>query len=192
MKILGITSSLSDVELIERYRKKRDQKFLAELFGRYSHLIMGVCMKYFKNEEIAKDGVMTLYETLSEKLATSEINNFGGWLYVVAKNYCVGELRKQAKFDVDKNNLTEHMEFELQEHPLTEYALELQLTALENCIEELNKEQGKCISLFYLKKKSYKEVTNLTGYTLNKVKSNIQNGKRNLKHCIEITIEKTN
>ena len=192
MNILGIPSSLSDAELIERYKKKRDQKFLAELFSRYTHLIMGVCMKYFKDEEAAKDGVMNLYESLSEKLTNGEINNFGGWVYVVAKNYCVGELRKQAKFDKDKNKLTEHMEFELQERPLTKYTLELQLTALETCIEELNKEQGKCVSLFYLKKKSYKEVTNLTGYTLNKVKSNIQNGKRNLKHCIELTIEKAN
>ena len=192
MKIFGITSSLSDKELIEHYKKKRDQKYLAELFSRYTHLLMGVCMKYFKNEESAKDAVMSLYESLSEKLISSEINNFGGWVYVVAKNYCVGELRKQAKFDNDKNKLTEHMEFELQERPLTKYTLELQLTALENCIEELTKEQGKCVSLFYLKKKSYKEVTNLTGYTFNKVKSNIQNGKRNLKHCIELTIEKTN
>lgn len=190
MKIPGITSSLSDHELIKRYGKTHDQKFLAELFNRYTHLIMGVCMKYLKNEESAKDGVMNLYESLAEKLLSSEVNNFGGWLYVVAKNYCIGELRKQVKFDESKNNLVEHMEFELQERPIIEHTLEEQLTVLEKCIEELNKEQEICVNLFYLKKKSYNEVTNLTGYPLKKVKSNIQNGKRNLKHCIESSIEK--
>ncbi len=190
MNLLGRTSLLSDQELIERYKKNREQKFLAELFSRYTHLIMGVCMKYLKNVEAAKDGVMNLYESLTEKLITSEITNFGGWLYVVAKNYCIAELRKQAKIDNDQNKLAESMEFELQERPIIEHTLEEQLTVLEKCIEELNKEQGTCVSLFYMKKKSYKEVTNLTGYTLNKVKSNIQNGKRNLKQCIESSIEK--
>lgn len=189
MKILGKPSSFSDQELIERYKKNRDQKFFAELFGRYTHLIMGVCMKYLKNEDAAKDTTMDIYESLSEKLLASEVTNFGGWLYVVAKNYCIGELRKQVKIDADKNNLTEHMEFELQERPIIEHSLEAQLTVLEKCIETLNKEQGSCVNLFYIKKKSYKEVTNLTGYSLNKVKSNIQNGKRNLKHCIETSIE---
>lgn len=190
MKILSLTSSLSDQELIARYKKKRDQQYLAELFNRYTHLIMGVCMKYLKNEEEAKDGVMSLYEALEKKLVLSDVNNFGGWLYVVTKNYCITELRKQVKIDADQNKLLEHMEFEVQERPIMEHSLEEQLTALEKCVEELNKEQGTCVNLFYLKKKSYKEVTNLTGYTLNNVKSNIQNGKRNLQHCIEASIEK--
>jgi RNA polymerase sigma-70 factor, ECF subfamily len=192
MRILGKTSLLSDQKLIEHYKSSQDQKFFAELFSRYTHLIMGVCLKYLKNKEASKDGVMNLYESLSDKLLTSEVNNFGGWLYVVTKNYCIGELRKQIKIDTEQNILVEHMEFELQERPLNEHSLEAQLTVLEKCIEILNKEQGTCVSLFYIKKKSYKEVTNLTGYTLKKVKSNIQNGKRNLKNCIESTLEKEN
>ena len=190
MKILGTPSSFSDQELITRYRKNSDQKYLAELFGRYTHLIMGVCLKYLKDEEASKDGVMNVYESLSEKLISNEVNNFGGWLYVVTKNFCLGELRKRSKIDDDQNTLIEHMEFELYEHPINEHTLEDQLTALEKCIEELNKDQKLCVNLFYLKKKSYKEVTNLTGLALNKVKSSIQNGKRNLKQCIELNIEK--
>lgn len=190
MNILGKTSSLTDKELIEHYRKKRNHKYLAELFGRYAHLVMGVCMKYLKNSEASKDGVMDMYESLTEKLISNEIANFGGWIYVVTKNYCLGELRKQAKEGLLENSLDESMEFALHATPTNEYELELQLTALENCIEELNKEQAKCVRLFYLKKKSYREVTNLTGYSLNQVKSNIQNGKRNLKGCIETNIEK--
>ncbi|MCF6360672.1 MAG: sigma-70 family RNA polymerase sigma factor [Cyclobacteriaceae bacterium] len=189
MNILGKTSSLTDQELIAHYKKKRDQKYFAELFTRYSHLIMGVCIKYLKNTEAAKDGVMNLYESISEKLITNEVSNFGGWIYVVTKNYCLGELRKQAKEGIVENSLTESMEFEIQPHHTNDYSLEQQIVALEKCIAELNKEQGKCVSLFYLKKKSYREVTNLTGFELNKVKSNIQNGKRNLKNCIEARIE---
>lgn len=189
MRIPGQTSSLSDLELIEQYKKKLDQKYLAEFFTRYTHLLMGVCMKYLKNEETAKDAVMSLYETLAEKLQTNTIQNAGAWLYVVAKNHCIGMLRKQTKLDKEQKSWVDDMEFELNERPVSEYSLEQQLVALEKCIEQLNKEQGKCVGLFYLKKKSYQEIKNLTGYSLNNVKSYLQNGKRNLKLCIEERIE---
>ena len=58
---------------------------------------------------------------------------------------------------------------------------EVQYTQLEKAIEELNEDQRKCIELFYLKEKSYNDIVDLTGYTMNEVKSFIQNGKRNLK-----------
>lgn len=190
MKILGQTSSLSDLELIDQYRKKLDQKYLAEFFTRYTHLLMGVCMKYLKNEEAAKDAVMNLYESLANKLQSNTVQNAGAWLYVVAKNHCIGELRKQTKLDTEQKSWVKDMEFELTEHPVSGYTLEEQLTVLEKCIEQLNKEQGKCVGLFYLKKKSYQEITNLTGLTLKNVKSYLQNGKRNLKICIEENIEK--
>ncbi|MCF6352883.1 MAG: sigma-70 family RNA polymerase sigma factor [Cyclobacteriaceae bacterium] len=190
MNILGKTSLLSDLELINRYKKNSDQALFAELYSRYTHLILGVCMKYLKNTEAAQDGVMDIYESVSEKIRTTEVSNFGGWIYVITKNYCLGELRKQAKAGIIENSLSDTMEFAIEPHHTNEYTLEDQLAVLEKCIEELNKEQAKCVNLFYLKKKSYKEVTNLTGYELNKVKSNIQNGKRNLKNCIEANIEK--
>lgn len=190
MKLLGQTSSFTDLELIEQYRKKLDQKYLAEFFTHYTHLLMGVCMKYLKNEEAAKDAVMSLYESLAEKLKSNTVQNAGAWLYVVAKNHCIGVLRKQTKLDTEQKKWVKDMEFELTERPVSRYALEDQLVALEKCIEQLTKEQSKCVGLFYLKKKSYQEITNLTGYNLKNVKSYLQNGKRNLKICIEETIEK--
>jgi RNA polymerase sigma-70 factor (ECF subfamily) len=56
---------------------------------------------------------------------------------------------------------------------------------LEKCIETLGDEQKQCVKLFYLQEKCYKEITESTGFDMNKVKSYIQNGKRNLKICME-------
>lgn len=63
--------------------------------------------------------------------------------------------------------------------------IEANLNALDECIDVLKKEQKECVKLFFLEKKSYQEVNELTGIDLKKVKSNIQNGKRNLKICLE-------
>jgi RNA polymerase sigma-70 factor (ECF subfamily) len=61
---------------------------------------------------------------------------------------------------------------------------ERMLKALENGVQLLNDHQRKCIELFYLKEKSYQEVAEQTGFSLNEVKSHIQNGKRNLKNYL--------
>ena len=63
----------------------------------------------------------------------------------------------------------------------------LQIEKLEHALNELNPFQKKCIELFYLKNMSYTQIVEMTGYSVNEVKSYIQNGKRNLKMIITNT-----
>ena len=148
------------------------------------HLLFGVCLKYFKDEELSKDAVMQIFEQLISKLRVHEVNNFKSWLYTLARNYCLMALRVSGKHDfvpMEDN----FMEMEGFVHPNIGDSSEQKLTIMEKCIEKLQPEQRETISLFYLEQKCYKEVAGQTGYDLNKVKSYIQNGKRNLKICIE-------
>ncbi|MCH7910662.1 MAG: sigma-70 family RNA polymerase sigma factor [Candidatus Hydrogenedentes bacterium] len=66
-------------------------------------------------------------------------------------------------------------------HLNEEESKEQSLQGLENAIAGLNDEQRRCIELFYLEQKCYNEVAAITTYSLNEVKSYIQNGKRNIK-----------
>ena len=56
-------------------------------------------------------------------------------------------------------------------------------------MELLNPEQKQTVELFYLQEKSYKEIVDQTGFSMNDVKSYIQNGKRNLKIMLSKTDE---
>ena len=58
---------------------------------------------------------------------------------------------------------------------------EMLLNQLEKGLEELKEDQKIGIKLFYLESKSYQQIADQTGWDLKKVKSEIQNGKRNLK-----------
>ncbi len=174
-----------DAELIKLYQSSHDNAYVGQLFERYIHLVYGVCMKYLKNEEDSKDAVMHIFEKLLVELKTHQVTNFGSWLHVLAKNHCLMWLRS-AKVRQEKNIIryeaTDTMENDEQLHLLEEdQSLEDDLVLLENGIEKLPPEQKQCIELFYLQQKCYKEIAQLTGYDLNKVKSYIQNGKRNLK-----------
>ena len=173
-------SKLSDIELIKAYQKENAQKFTAELFSRYAHLVLGVSLKYLKSEPEAKDLTQNVYTVIQKKLKTHEVTNFSSWLHQLTKNECLMELRRNKRIELvplTENNLEEE-DSHIDEKILLETKIETLLKELEN----LKPAQKECMKLFYLKKMSYREITSSTPYSEKEVKSYIQNGKRNLKN----------
>jgi RNA polymerase sigma factor (sigma-70 family) len=181
-------AQLTEQELVTNYRQTGDKIFLGELFRRYNHLVFGVCMKYLKDEENSKDAVMLIFEKLMTELLKHEITHFKTWLYSVSKNHCLMYLRseknREEKLVEMKNNFGGVMESSGFMNLNNEYETESRLKNLEKGIDLLNEGQKICIELFYLKEMCYNEISEKTGYSLNEVKSYIQNGKRNLKNFL--------
>jgi len=185
MKLNGSSPSLeSDESLLTKYLSTNDLAVLGELYARHSEMVYYVCLRYFKEEEKSKDAVMHLFEQLIVKVNKQDILDFPKWLYVVAKNFCLMELRgSKNKIEV---STSEFVEFPHNLHPQENYAeKEERLSQLEGCIEKLPEKQRISIDLFFINQKCYKEVVEITGFSMNDVKSYIQNGKRNLKNCME-------
>lgn len=181
---------LSDEALIDQYRKEGNPAYVGELFERYTHIVFLVCMKYLKNETESEDVAMQVFEKLILDLRKYEIKTFKYWLHTVTKNQCLVFLdkRKRLRHKEDAYLETEQALVESGE----EFSLlgegnekEQQLALMRKAMEVLKEEQKKCVELFYLKQKSYQEVSDETGYTMKQVKSYIQNGKRNLKIQME-------
>jgi RNA polymerase sigma factor (sigma-70 family) len=172
----------TDVEVLAKYRATKDQQYLGKLFQRYKYLVVGICMKYLKHQEEAKDACMDIYEELTFRVLEHEIKNFKSWLSSVARNHCLMKIRKTkgiTEVDVQNEKIeNQFMESADFEHLVTEKQDESEV--LLEAIEQLKDGQRECIRLFYLKELSYKEVADLTHLDLKQVKSNIQNGKRNL------------
>lgn len=170
--------------MLDDFKSTGDQEALATLYLRYSDLLYGTCLKYLEDSEEAKDAVMNIYQELLRKLPGQEVSNFKSWVYVVAKNYCLMQLRKA------KRNLTVNLDganvqsgdFSHLDDVLNK---EAEFKRLEQCMEALSDEQKKSIQLFYYQNKCYNEIAEETGLEWNKVRSLIQNGRRNLKICME-------
>ena len=173
-------SPLNDGELLDKYRASEDIEVLGVLYHRYMHLVYGVCLRYLKDSEESKDAVMEIFEKLIATVNKQEIDNFKSWLFVVTKNYCLMSLRKQRKTQNLQENARAIMEIVEEPHPNGE-ANEAQVA---KALLNLPEHQKKCIELFYYQNLSYQEIARETGYELKKVKSYIQNGKRNLKGLI--------
>jgi RNA polymerase sigma factor (sigma-70 family) len=186
-------SDISDQELLEQFYADHDNEWLGILLQRYTLLLLGVCMKYLKNEEEAKDSVQQVFLKVIQELQKYKVEYFKSWLYMVAKNHCLMRLRdRQGKMTAeisDKLTSTPEQETDLQALLQNDYTLEL----MEQSLKELSPEQEQCVTLFYLQKKSYQQVSEETSFSMLQVKSYIQNGKRNLKLLIERKLkEKTN
>ena len=171
-----------DDQLLTSYRKSGDLAILGRLYEKYMPMVYGVCLKYLKDEEQAKDAVMGIFEELINKAKQHDIKQFRGWLYVLSRNYCLMQLRQGKK--IETVNLDDFMEFTPVLHP-DDNNREEAMKALERCMDKLSPAQKQSIGLFYLNEKCYKEIVEVTGFSLNEVKSYIQNGKRNLKICLE-------
>jgi RNA polymerase sigma-70 factor (ECF subfamily) len=173
-------SHITDNELLAFYHKDGNNRWLGILLQRYTLLLYGVCMKYLKNEEEAKDAVQQVFEKAINELGKYKIDYFKSWIYMVAKNHCLMKLR-------DKGKLTAELHERFLSTPAEEsnkaelLQKEELMEELAHALPQLNQEQKKCIELFYLEKKSYTEIAEITGHSLMQVKSHIQNGKRNLK-----------
>lgn len=179
----------TDEELLAEFLDNRDMEVLGELYSRYMHLIYGVSLKYFKDRGKSQDAVMQIFEKINVEIERHEIRNFKSWLYVVTKNHCLMELRKtkpgKTLLVSEENELAAFMENEPELHPIDREKEEINEQALNHCIERLKKEQKQCIRLFYFEGKSYREISVILKLEEKKVKSFIQNGKRNLKICLE-------
>ncbi|RBL91611.1 RNA polymerase sigma factor [Chitinophaga flava] len=176
---------LTDQELLQRFKADNNSEWIGVLFDRYALLLLGMCMKYLKNEEDARDAVQQIFLKVLSDINKHEIQFFRAWIYQVSKNYCLMQLRQHhMKY---KEEITDrHGELAAeQEEKGTYQEKDLLLTNMEQALNLLNPEQKICVDLFYLQKKSYQEIADQTGFSLLQVKSYIQNGKRNLKLILE-------
>lgn len=176
---------LNDQELLNAFYQKQESQVLGILLERYTLLLLGVCMKYLKNEDLAKDSVQQIFLKIIQELPRYRVTYFKSWIYMIAKNFCLMYLRDNHK--TIPTELKESHETTVQyENDLTYLTnKELLLDLIDKGLQTLNKEQKECVTLFYLEKKSYKEISDQTGYNLLQIKSHIQNGKRNIKIWVE-------
>ena len=185
-------NNMTDAALLDKYYHDGNNEWIGALMQRYTLLLYGVCMKYLKNEEAAKDAVQQIFLKAIAELQKYQVTYFKSWLYMVARNYCLMQLRDKGRVPVpvtEKMIMTDADETDdLLRHREKDEALEM----MEASLIELNDEQRTCVTLFYLQKKSYNEIADITGYATMQVKSYIQNGKRNLKIIMEKKMQEKN
>jgi len=178
---------ITDNELLKNFYQEKDNQWLGVLLPRYTLLLLGVCMKYLKNEEEAKDSVQQIFLKTITELHKYQVDYFKSWIYMVAKNHCLMKLRdRPGRTSTDiLENLAGVLSDEEQDLKFRHLEKDRTLDLMGSALDELSVEQKQCVTLFYLEKQSYQAISATTGFSVLKVKSYIQNGKRNLKILLD-------
>lgn len=180
----GKYDHITDAELLQNFYEDHDNKWLGILLPRYTLLLLGVCMKYLKNEEDSRDCVQQIFLKVINELRKYKVEYFKSWIYMIAKNHCLMKLRNHKNLTVELHeHITVPVNVESDKKILIEKDTLLQ--RMESALNKLNPDQKLCVKLFYLQKKSYSEIAEITGFSMMQVKSYLQNGKRNLKLLLE-------
>jgi RNA polymerase sigma-70 factor (ECF subfamily) len=178
----------TDEELVNEFRSTGSLEVLGQLYSSYMHLVYGVCLRYLKDRDESKDAVMQIFEKIITEIPKQNVENFRAWLYVVARNYCLMQLRSlkshEERLKEWANDQLVFMENDISLHPIDEDGSDLEAD-LRDCIKRLKEEQRECIRLFYFESRCYTEIAVKLTIDEKKVKSYLQNAKRNLKLCLE-------
>lgn len=173
--------TLDDNDLPGHYKETGNQEIIGEIYKRFGHLMFGTCLKYLKNKEEAEDCVMSIFEKMPRKLENHQIQHFKSWLYKVTKNACLMRLRKVDPFSDALPILEEALEGSNESGIDDKKLLEIKIEALNEAIDDLKDEQKETVKLFYIEQCSYAQISERLDMPMKKVKSAIQNGKRNIK-----------
>jgi len=162
-------SHITEQELLNRFYADRNKEWLGILLQRYTLLLLGVCMKYLKNEEAARDAVQQIFLKAITELEKYRVDYFKSWLYMIAKNHCLMQFRDKNKVPVELNEqvLIQEADDVLQSIREKDQLLDW----MHDSLKSLSPEQQQCVTLFYLEKKSYQQIAEETGYSLLQVKS---------------------
>lgn len=180
-----IQSVLSDEDCITAYQKDGNLAILSTLFERYITLIFGACLKYLKNPSDSEDATMEIFEVLAQKLKTHQVETFRSWLYILTRNHCLQIIRKRSNGTLTEDYDEQRVYSQAITHPIEEFEALASETALKDCLDKLPDAQKQSIELFYFESKSYQEIAELMVTDKEQVRSYIQNGRRNLRICLD-------
>ncbi len=170
----------TDEEVIITYKTTGKKSVLAPLFKKYNEKLFGLAYYYLHERESAMDTVMDTFEVVLKTIDNKDITYYKGWLMSICRNLCLKKIRDEKKFDELKEISDNSMESDVDRVYKDET-----IEKILEYVPQLKEGQRICIHEFYLLGKSYDEISASQGMTFKEVKSNVQNGKRNLRIMFE-------
>ncbi|MEM9260131.1 MAG: sigma-70 family RNA polymerase sigma factor [Bacteroidota bacterium] len=180
--------SATDADLLARFQESKKGEDLLPLYERHAELIYALALRYLGTPERAEDAGMDLWAILLEKLPKHQVTNFRSWLQTTVRNHCLMQLRREKRDPLQQNDGGDLMQSDQLLHLASESDLQTNpdTRPLYHCLKQLKEEQAHCIRLFYLQEgESYQTIAEQLDLSVGRVRSHLQNGRRNLKNCLE-------
>ena len=165
---------------IAEFLKTGDKNYLGQVYEANKKRLFFHCLRLLNNEEDAKDATSDAFIRAFDNIRNFDIKRpFYPWLARIATNLCIDFIRKRKWAQL--NTIDEEKVKAKTENSLDALQRKELGNKIKWAMDKLKKPQKRCFYLFYIQEKSYKEIVQIMGYSYNRVRSCIQNGRRNFK-----------
>jgi RNA polymerase sigma-70 factor, ECF subfamily len=173
----GEIAALPDDVLAVNAWQAGDNDCFAELFTRHRKKVFYACRGFFWDSQAAEDATQETFLRAYKNIRSFQEGDFSRWLLRIAKNVCIDEWRRRRpETAIDELGLADGGASKSLD-PSFESRQMAERLWLE--IKSLPCEQRQCLEL-KVEGFTYEETAARTGFTVNAVKSHLQNGRRML------------
>ncbi|CAL2095639.1 RNA polymerase sigma factor SigW [Tenacibaculum sp. 190130A14a] len=177
----------SDIYLIKKFLSKKDVSAFGELYDRYTDRVYAKCLRFFQDENRAKDATQDIFiKILYELHSIKETEYFSSWLYTVTYRYCIDEYRKEKKNFFKDSDIPLKVYYEEDENVFNNFYSEI----LEKGLEKLNIEERTIIMMKYIDEMNIRTISEILGIGESAVKMRLKRTREKLINICNILINK--
>ena len=172
----------SDLEIIERVLDG-DANAFSYLVQRYQRRVLRLGYGFFKNQDEAEDFAQDVFVKAFVGLAGfMGRSSFSTWLTRIAYNAGLNAKRKSGRFEpldvepVDTRNLS----------PEDQHLRAETVRAIKKAVADLPEKYAICLELFFGDGMKYDEISEVTGFPVNTIKSHVFRAKHELRTALEM------
>ena len=163
----------------KRAKYERDISSWGTIYEACKQSIYLICLRITGSQQDAEDLTSEVFIRGFEKLKLyDEHKPILPWLQTIAYHQSIDFVRERSRKQVEDGALEE---LPIPENPHTRIEQIEMRQQILSVARQLKREQRRCFCLFYFQRKSYREIAQLTGYSVNEVRSHLQNGRRKFK-----------
>lgn len=153
------------------------------LIEEHENALLRYAFRIVRNREIAQDIVQeTFLRYLKKPLEYGEPRQRVAWLFRVTHNLCIDLLKRETRRGEIYKEIAQP---NIQRLPINEIVAAEQWQRMEQVLTNLSDKQKNVIVLFFQEGLSYKEIAEVTGYSMSNVGMLLHRGLRKLKSLIE-------
>lgn len=162
---------LSDEQLVARYRAEAGSSAgdasLNELFGRYHQRVAVWCYRFTGDRNSAADLAQDIFLRAFRSIPTFRGDSkFGTWLYAIARNHCVNEMKTRVSRPDQRTDVVEDIADEKAVDVLGDLEREESVRSMRSLIEEtLDETEKQVMALHFGEEMKLDIITRLLGLT---------------------------
>lgn len=171
--------------------KSGDKEAFSLVVDKYSDMVYTICLRMLTVEADAADAAQEVFVKVFRSIESfREKSKFSTWIYRIAYNHCISEIRKKVKIIDMVDELPDQEVNQEDQNGLDLLSQEERKHYLKLAIESLGETDAVVVSLFYYEELSLEEIAEVTGLTSNNIRIKLFRSRKKMYQVLSAYLKK--